>query len=266
MKKKQGLLVMLLGCLVSVTAIAGVLAWQKPGTKDGESRSYLESGETSEQLLWNDETTVTKEETKQETEQTNEETQKPGGILQEAQAETETEAETENEQPAAPGPEMAVAETEETDGEAPAAAEEVRAVAYDGTNRLIWPVEGSVLLDYSMEHTIYFPTLDEYKCSPAVLLQGEAGTPVKAPADALVKTVGSDEELGNYVTLDLGNGYEAVCGQLEEPALSEGDFVEAGSVIGTLAEPTKYYVVEGTSLYFEVTKDGAPIDPLELMQ
>ena len=94
----------------------------------------------------------------------------------------------------------------------------------------------------------------------------DAGTPVKAPADALVKTVGSNEELGNYVTLDLGNGYEAVCGQLEEPALSEGDFVEAGSVIGTLAEPTKYYVVEGTSLYFEVTKDGAPIDPLELMQ
>ena len=266
MKKKQGLLVMLLGCLVSVTAIAGVLAWQKPGTKDGESRSYLESGETSEQLLWNDETTVTKEETKQAAEETKDEAQKPDGIMQEAQAETEPAAETEADQQAEPGPEVAAAEPEETAGEAPAAAEEVHAVFYDGTSRLIWPVEGSVLLDYSMERTIYFPTLDEYKCSPAVLLQGEAGTEVKAPADALVKTIGSNEELGNYVTLDLGNGYEAICGQLEAPALSEGDFVAAGSTIGTLAEPTKYYVVEGTNLYFEVTKDGAPIDPLELMQ
>lgn len=31
-----------------------------------------------------------------------------------------------------------------------------------------WPVNGNVLLDYSMDQTTYFPTLDQYKLSPAI--------------------------------------------------------------------------------------------------
>ena len=118
-------------------------------------------------------------------------------------------------------------------------------------------------MEYSMDHTVYFPTLEEYKCSPAVLIQGAAGTEVRAAADGIVKVVGSNEELGNYITLDLGNSYEVTCGQLNEITLNPGDYVESGAVIGTLAEPTKYYVVEGANLYFQMTKDGAPIDPLD---
>ena len=64
MKKKQGLLVMLLGCLVTVSAVAGVLVWQGAGRKDEENQRHAESEGSSEQLLWNDEeTTGTKEET-----------------------------------------------------------------------------------------------------------------------------------------------------------------------------------------------------------
>lgn len=32
------------------------------------------------------------------------------------------------------------------------------------------------------------------------------------PADARILEVGVNEEIGNYVRLDLGNGYQAVCG------------------------------------------------------
>ena len=61
-----------------------------------------------------------------------------------------------------------------------------------------------MILDYSMETTTYFPTLDQYKCNPALIIQGEVSTPVTAPADALVSGIGTNEEIGNYVVLELG--------------------------------------------------------------
>lgn len=36
--------------------------------------------------------------------------------------------------------------------------------------------------------------------------------------------------------------------------MAEGDYVLKGTVLGGLAEPTKYYVTEGPNLYFELQK------------
>ena len=137
---------------------------------------------------------------------------------------------------------------------------------FNEASTLQWPVEGSVLLDFSMDSTIYFPTLDLYKTNPAVLIQAEPGTPVAAPAEGKVVTVDHNEEIGDFVVIDMGNGYQAKCGQLTEIPVASGDIVEAGTVIGQVAEPTKYYVVEGGNLYFSMTKDGVPIDPLDYIQ
>lgn len=34
-----------------------------------------------------------------------------------------------------------------------------------------WPVRGTVLVDYNMDETVYYPTLDQYRVSPAIALQ-----------------------------------------------------------------------------------------------
>ncbi|MCI8830954.1 MAG: M23 family metallopeptidase [Lachnospiraceae bacterium] len=133
-------------------------------------------------------------------------------------------------------------------------------------SRMVWPVEGNILLDYSMDSTIYFPTLDQYKCNPGIVIQGEVSNPVKTPADAKVAAVGANEEIGNYVVLDLGNDYSITCGQLKEVQAEAGDYLEKGQVLGYVAEPTKYYCVEGSSVYVELTHQGAPIDPVDFME
>lgn len=56
--------------------------------------------------------------------------------------------------------------------------------------------------------------------------------------------------------MDLGNGYEAIYGQLKEVPVKTGDYVEAKTILGYLSEPTKYYSVEGCNLYFEMRKDA----------
>ena len=137
---------------------------------------------------------------------------------------------------------------------------------FTDTDTLGWPVRGSVLIDYSMDTTTYFATLEQYKCSPGIVVQSEVSTPVYAPAAARVLEVGSNEELGNYVTLDLGNEYTAICGQLKEIPVAANDYVEAGSLLGYVAEPTKYYSVEGSNVYLELTHEGTPVDPLDYLE
>ena len=137
---------------------------------------------------------------------------------------------------------------------------------FTDTSNMTWPVRGNVLLDYSMDQTIYFPTLDQYKCNPGLVIQSDVSTPVAAPANAKVVAVGSNEEIGNYETLDLGNDYTAICGQLKEVCAVEGEYLEAGQTLGYVSEPTKYYSVEGVNVFFELQHEGKTVDPLDYME
>lgn len=127
---------------------------------------------------------------------------------------------------------------------------------------LVWPIVGDVLINYSMDKTVYFPTLQQYKYNPAIVIAANQGENITAAADGRVTSVGYDPTIGNTVVMDLGNGYELTYGQLENITVSEGSYVSVGDGIGTVASPTKYYSVEGTNVYFKLTKDGEPVNPM----
>lgn len=131
---------------------------------------------------------------------------------------------------------------------------------------LDWPVEGSVAMDYSMDTTTYFQTLNVYKCNPAMIISAHVGDPVQAAAEGTVSSIKVDEETGNTVTVDMGNGYEATYGQMTNLAVKEGDAVTRDTVLGYIEKTTKYYTREGDNLYFAVTKDGNPVDPVQYME
>ena len=162
--------------------------------------------------------------------------------------------------------------TEETVG---VAQESVATEAVDGPalqlnfnedSKLKWPIEGNVISDYSMNATVYFSTLKQYKYNPAILIQGEVNTPVVAAADGIVTEISSNEEIGDYVVMTLGNDYQLVYGQLKALEVAEGDSVEKGQLLGYISEPTKYYVVEGSNLYLELLNGTEPVDPLDFME
>lgn len=149
-----------------------------------------------------------------------------------------------------------------------AAKEAAKALVLDftDTSKLSWPVQGNVILDYSMDTTIYFPTLDQYKCNPALVIQSDVSTPVYAPANAKVTAVGHNEEIGQYVLLDLGSEYTAICGQLKEIQVVENEYLEKGQILGYVSEPTKYYTIEGTNMYLELKKSDKVVDPLDYLE
>lgn len=127
---------------------------------------------------------------------------------------------------------------------------------------LLWPMDGNVIMNYSMNATIYHATLDQYKYNPAIIIAGDVNNKVYSVAKGKIVDISQNEVTGTTVTVDLGDGYQAIYGQLKELNFEVGDYLESGHVIGYVSEPTKYYSLEGSNLYFELQKDGEPIDPI----
>ncbi len=135
-------------------------------------------------------------------------------------------------------------------------------VSFTDGQSVLWPCAGTVVIDYSMDKSVYFSTLNQYKYNPALIISSDSGNQVLASAKGIVESISIDEETGTTLVLNIGNGYKLTYGQLMEPAVSEGDVVEAGDLLAYISEPTKYYSTEGNNLYFAMTKDGEPVDPV----
>lgn len=129
-----------------------------------------------------------------------------------------------------------------------------------------WPVEGAVLLDYSTDATIFFPTLQQYQYHPAMVLAAQVNDKVYFMAKGKITNIETNEVTGCTVTQDLGDGYTAIYGQLKELNFAVGDTVDCGQVVGYVSEPTKYYSVEGSNVYFQILKDGTPVNPNEILK
>lgn len=139
------------------------------------------------------------------------------------------------------------------------------AVYFDDSSKLLWPVDGTILLNFSMDKTVYFSTLDQYKYNPALIISGAEGDQVISGAPGIIKSIDVTAETGTTVNVDIGNGYELFYGQLKEVPVKVGDQVEAKSVLGYVSQPTKYYSVEGCNVYFEMRKDGQPVNPVDYL-
>ena len=138
----------------------------------------------------------------------------------------------------------------------------VPALDFSESDTLVWPIVGNVLVNYSMDKTVFFAPLQQYKYNPAIIIAATQGEGITAAADGQVTTIYEDPEIGTAVIMNLGDGYELTYGQLTDLTVAEGDVVTTGEIIGKVAEPTKYYSVEGCNVYFKLTKDGQPVNPL----
>ena len=270
-KDKLILVMMVLG-LLSIVAAAGVITLQRRNTEESPylnmegGPEHLVDGQKEESLPDAGHSNAAKEETEAAKNQELADAGKETTAAQTKPAETKAKENA--------GKENAVKETQaakpkETEAEPAGAgmdAASALVLNFAQTQSMMWPVEGNVLLDYSMDSTIYFPTLEQYKCNSGIVIQGEVSQPVAAPANARVLETGVNEEIGNYLILDLGDEYSLICGQLKEVSAVTGEYLEKGQVMGYVAEPTKYYTVEGPNVFMELRKGEQAMDPLDYLE
>ena len=229
MKKDKGAAVGLVICFVAMIAIVGAITFSN---YEGKSEGELAKTEENNQVAQKDEV--------------EEESQVTQGDYIDAEIVEEPEDVIE---------ETPIVQTPVTQ----------KTYSFSKEDMLIWPIDGNVLLNYSMDETVYFSTLDQYKYNPALVIAGNVGQEVKSAEDGKVTAIQTDAQTGVTVTVSLGDGYEAVYGQLGEVCVKQGENVTEGDIIGYLGEPTKYYSVEGCNLYFQLLKDGEPMNPLEYL-
>lgn len=141
-------------------------------------------------------------------------------------------------------------------------------VTYEFTNEdvLLWPIVGNVLLNYSMDKTIYFNTLEQYKYNPAIVIQAAKGDPIVASVDGVVESLFTDDVIGSGFVMEVGNGYQLTYGQLENIVFESGQQINKGDIVGYVSEPSKYYSMEGYNVYFKLEKDGIPVNPMSQME
>ena len=154
------------------------------------------------------------------------------------------------------------AETEEVSSDVVVTTADPGQLTFNSEETISWPVNGEVILPYSMETTVYFQTLDQYQCNSGMLIQAGQGTTVKNAYLGKVTNITSDNTYGNMVTLYIGNEYSIVYGQLDTVYVKEGDFIKAGESVGTIGNPTDSFTAEGSHLFFQMKCGEELVDPM----
>lgn len=245
---KKTLRIVLSVVLVAATLVCGVYVYHYESKKPDEAR--IESAKKD------------KEEEKKSNETTEEEETKDVNTYDTENEETNvTPDPSEPPAPSQSSENEAQPETPSADADAVASQAVLPELDFNEGTLLNLPVSGKILIPYNMDKTVYFSTLDSYRCNPAVMIEAAVDTPVAVVANSQVVSITEDAVTGTTVTMDMGNGYQAVYGQLKDVNVEQGQTVASGTVIANINTPTKYFTKEGSNLYFALQKDGSPLDP-----
>jgi septal ring factor EnvC (AmiA/AmiB activator) len=85
-----------------------------------------------------------------------------------------------------------------------------------------------------------------------------AGTSVRSVASGVVRFSGWFRGYGRIVIVDHGDAFHSISGHLDEIFVEVGNPVKEGQALGTVGETGS---LGGPSLYFELRRDGEPVDP-----
>lgn len=97
---------------------------------------------------------------------------------------------------------------------------------------------------------------------PAVDLSAPTGTPIYAIDSGTVEQAGWLGWTGNAVALDHGNGYKSLYAHMHSIAVSTGQTVQRGQIIGTVGCTRGYGgYCTGPHLHLEVYYQGRAVDP-----
>lgn len=124
----------------------------------------------------------------------------------------------------------------------------------------IWPTEGRVTSNYGYRiHPLRLST--EYHSG--VDIANEAGTPILAAADGVVRHSGWAQGYGMCAVIDHGFGYSTLYGHMSEIVAKEGTPVKRGQTIGRMGSTG---TSTGNHLHYEVWTGGLPRDPMKYLQ
>ena len=121
---------------------------------------------------------------------------------------------------------------------------------------LDWPVAGSIRRRFARTAAAGLPL------SNGIEIVAEEGAPVLAVHDGVVAFADTFAGFGNLVILDHGSQTFSLYGNLLVMAVKKGARIEHGQALGTVGSST----TGPAGLYFQLSVDGQPVDPLQWLK
>jgi virulence factor Mce-like protein len=118
------------------------------------------------------------------------------------------------------------------------------------TDGFIWPLDGVVTSPFGPRWGRMHTGID---------IDGATGDPIAASAGGRVALANYVSGYGNSVIVEHENGLSTLYGHLSDIAVSTGQTVEQGQVVGLVGCTGHCF---GDHLHFEIRLKGAPVDPL----
>ena len=120
----------------------------------------------------------------------------------------------------------------------------------ESSSGFIWPVNGAVVSGFGMRWGQLHAGVD---------IAVPAGTPIGAAASGTVVLAAYTGGYGNYTCIDHGGGISTCYAHQSSYAVSSGQSVDQGQVIGSVGCTGHCF---GDHLHFEVRVNGSPVDPM----
>ena len=125
-----------------------------------------------------------------------------------------------------------------------------------GNHRFSWPVNGPITSPFGYRND---PVLGGNRLHAGVDIAASQGTPIKAAGDGVVKMAGVNGGYGNWTLIDHGGGLATGYGHQSRIAVSIGQHVSTGEIIGYVGSTG---ASTGPHLHWEVRVNGNPVDPM----
>jgi murein DD-endopeptidase MepM/ murein hydrolase activator NlpD len=124
----------------------------------------------------------------------------------------------------------------------------------------LWPVEGPITSSFGERED---PFNGEGAFHKGIDISGNLGEPVRAPADGTVLMAGPASGYGQEVMLDHGHGVHTLYGHLSGFAVTAGQDIRRGDVIGYVGSEGRS---TGPHLHYEVRIHDTPVNPHKYMR
>ena len=130
-----------------------------------------------------------------------------------------------------------------------------------------WPVQGTVLRDFSVETLSLDPTLGDWRTHGGLDIAAAQGVKVLSISAGTVEQVYTDGLMGTTVVVDHGGGLQSwYCNLADEVLVEAGDTVDIGSELGTVGSSAIAEVGVDSHVHMETLLNGQPVDPREYLK
>lgn len=122
----------------------------------------------------------------------------------------------------------------------------------------LWPVTGPITSSFGQRDNPFSSGNNEGEFHPGLDISGPLGTPIHVTADGIVTSAEVVNGYGRMVTIDHGHGVETLYGHMSGFAVTAGQTVSQGQVIGYIGHTGR---TTGNHVHYEVRIHNTPVNP-----